>query len=64
MQIQVTGPTRVNSELSERDAYPGVRVCVCLWKDGGIGLKEISVPFVSTTMAPEAYDRDTSDERP
>lgn len=31
---------------------------------GRIGLKNLSVPFVSTSKAPQAYDRDTSVERP
>lgn len=67
MQIQVPGPTGVNSKLSERDASAGVRVCICVcacMEKGVCAFKTLSVPFVSTTMAPQAYDRDTLDERP
>lgn len=56
MQIQAAGPAGVNSELSER----------CLSRNGGVCggvLKKLSVPFVSFSMAPQAYDRATSDER-
>lgn len=38
-------------------------VCVCV-RVGGIGLKKLSSPFVSTTTVPQAYDRDDDDERP
>lgn len=31
---------------------------------GGIGLKMLSSPFVSTTTVPQAYDRDDDDEWP
>lgn len=40
-----------------------VHVCVCV-KDRGMELKNLSVLFVSTAKAPQAYDRDTSDEKP
>lgn len=39
-------------------------MCVHAWRKVCVGFKTLSVPFVSTTMAPQAYDRDTSDERP
>lgn len=41
----------------------GGGVCVCV-RVGGIGLKKLSSPFVSTTTVPQAYDRDDDDERP
>lgn len=37
---------------------------VCVKRRGGVCVKNLSVLFVSTTMVPQAYDRDTSDERP
>lgn len=53
---------------------PPVCVCGCLHGEmggggvcvrvGGIGLKKLSSPFVSTTTVPQAYDRDDDDERP
>ena len=45
MQIQATGPGGVNSELSERDASPRVRVCVMQ----GWGLKII---YLFYSLAP------------
>lgn len=64
MQIQATGPTGVNNELSEEDAFPGVRVCmVCVYSTGETGLKKLPLPLVSTAVTPQACDRDYCDEK-
>lgn len=66
MQIQATGPTGVNNELSEEDASPGVRVCmvcVCVYGKGETGLKKLQLPLVSTAVTPQACDRDCCDEK-